>query len=307
MGFEIRPKGSGNGFFPLPTVDSINPNKLNHNEVKTLTVTGSYFTSATTVSVTGLTVNSTTFINDNEIQFEVVGNTTDGFYDVVITNESGNITITNGVQVELSVWVDLRLGGDTFTSGNAAGNDIRFRSGMTMNRDSNGMFFTGSNPWSSWVKFESLGWNRGDGVTMQMIFTRPTSFMMIGIGSTGTNETNTAQYAQAENEAYFNSSTNFWGLYGNSGTPGSAGNQGDGLNISGGSGVYKIKFENDGGVGSTFTLYELPSSNDTDWDDESNILKTITVAGSLNPDEPNLMPFIIPRADTQRFLAIKTE
>ncbi len=124
--------------------------------------------------------------------------------------------------------------------------------------------------------------------------------------STATNETNTAQYAQAEVQAYFSGSTNFWGLYGNNGSIGSAGSQGNGISIS--TGAYKIKFEQDGEVGKQFTLYKLSSANESDWDDKSNMLKTFVIEGSLNPDERNIMPFIIPRSGgSQRFVAIKID
>lgn len=290
----------GTGGFPLPIISSIEPAKFNHSTTKTVTVKGSYFTQTTTVAVPGLTIGTVTIISDNELTVEVTSGTTDAFFNVEVSNHSGTTIATNGIQVELSTWVDLRAGGDTFTSGNGAGNDIRFRSGMAMSRDATGMSFTGSTPWSSWVKFESLGWTRGDGITLQWIFSQPSSNMMIGIGSTATNETNTAQYQQAEVEAYFSSATNFWGLYG------TAGNQGDGVTI--GAGTFKLKFENDGGVGQTFTMYQLPSANPSDWDDESNPIKTITIGGSLNPNEASIMPFIIPQnGGTQRFIAIKTE
>lgn len=276
---------------------------LNQSITTDVFIRGGWFTNSTTVVIPGCTVNSVNIIDDDTISVNITTPAVDGFHDVEVTNEGGTTVFTNGIEVKLSVWSDLRAGGDVFN----VGTDIRLRAGMTMNRDATGMFFTGNDPWSSWVKFESLGWTRGQNLTMQMIFTRPTSFMMIGIGSTATNETNTAQYAQAENEAYFNSATSFWGLYGNNGTIGSAGNQNNTTTIAGGTGVYKIKFEGDGGVGSAFTLYELPSVNQGDWDDESNIITSMTVGGTLNPDEVNIMPFIIPRADTQRFLAIKVE
>jgi len=209
--------------------------------------------------------------------------------------------------VAVSSWLDLRLGGDVFTVGNGAGNDIRHRAGMTVSRDANGMFFTGSTPWSSWVKFESLSWARGTNQTVEWIFTAPTSFMMIGIGSTATNETATDQYRQGEVEAYFNSSTQFWGLYGNNGTPGATGNQTANTAISS-TGVFKVKFEGDGDAGDTFTLYEIPSASDTDWDDETTVITTFTIGGTLNPNETNIMPFIIPQnGGVQRFLAVKVE
>ena len=180
-----------------------------------------------------------------------------------------------------------------------------------MSRDSDGMFFTGSTPWSSWVKFESLGWTRGENKTLEWVFSNPTSNIMIGIGSDATDETNTAQYQQAEVEAYFNNATTMWGLYGNNGTPGTAGNQSNSVAVASGncaSQILKIKFESDGDLGDPFTIYCLPSASESDWDDESNVLSTFNIAGSLNPDEVNIMPFIIPQnAGTQRFMGIKIE
>lgn len=279
---------------------------LNHNITTDIFIRGGWFTNSTTVVIPGITVNSVTIIDDDTLRVNVTTPTTDGFHNIEVTNQGGTTIFNNGIEVKLSVWTDLRLNGDTFTDGNAAGNDIRYRAGMAMLRDVNGMFFTGSNPWSSWVKFESLAWNRGDGKTLQWIFSSPTSFMMIGIGSNATNETNTAQYAQAEIEAYFNSATSFWGLYGNNGNPGSAGNQNNTTSVSNNS-FFKIKFEDDGNQGSQFTLYQLNDGNPGSWDDESNIITTMTVGGSLNPDENVIMPFVIPRTDTQRFIALKIE
>lgn len=295
------------GTFPLPIVSSILPNTLNHNSTQDIIIKGSYFTTGgANLTINSYTVNSFTVVDDNTIEANITSNSTDGFYDLTVSNVTGSTTVTNGIETKLSTWVDLRFGGDTFTDGNAAGNDIRYRTGMSMVRDVTGMSFIGSTPWSSWVKFESLGWTRGSNKTMQWIFSQPSSNIMIGIGSDATNETNTAQYQQAETEAYFNSATSFWGLYGNNGNVGTAGNQGNSTTI--GTGTFKIKFTNDGGVGGVFTLYQLPSANLGDWDNESTVLRTFTIGGTLNPDETNIMPFIIPQnGGTQRFIALKIE
>lgn len=277
--------------------------RLNQDITTDIFIRGGWFTNATTVEIPGITVNSTTILDDDTIRVNITTPTTDGLFNVQVTNEGGTTTFADGIEVQLSTWVDLRQGGDTFT----IGTDIRVRSGMSVGRDTDGMFFNGGNPWASWVKFESLQWNRGENKTLQWIFTGPTANMMIGIGSNATDENNNAQYGQAENEAYFTNATNFWGLYGNNGTIGSAGNQANGNAIVSGS-TLKMKFENDGGQGSTFTLYQLPDSDPSNWDDESNVILTMTVGGTLNPDENIIMPFIIPRAgDAQRFIALKLE
>ncbi len=205
------------------------------------------------------------------------------------------------------VWTDLRAG-NTFTHGNDAGKDIRYRSGMNMVQDANGMYFTGADPWASWVKFESLGWTRGTNKTLEWIMTNPTSSMMIGISSDAINEDYNLQYIQGEMYAYYQNPTKFFALYGNNGTPGTAGvHNGIAENINSNE-VYKIRFENDGGRGETFTLFELPSAEQGDWDDESTLITTVIIGGTLAPDETNLFPAIIPRAGgAQRFIAVKVE
>ena len=260
------------------------------------------------------TVDSVNIIGPNEIEVTLTTTAATGTYDIVLSNTGGalNTQWSGNGEDQLEVfapvpWTDLRSGGNTFSDGNGAGNDIRYRTGMALARDANGMYFTGSNPWSSWVKFESMGWTRGEDRTVQWVFTSPTNAMMIGISSDATNETATDQYRQGENHAYFQNSTTLWGLYGNNGTPGGTGNQANTATISA-SGVYKIKFESDGGAGGTFTLYELPSAAPADWDNEATVVTTFTIGGTLAPDEANLFPAIIPRdGDAQRFIAVKVE
>lgn len=272
-----------------------------------ISIYGSFFEESMIISISGQTINSITFISDNEISVNIDTGTTDGFYDIDIINSAGKTTMTGVFEIKLSVWIDLRAGGDVLTDGNGAGNDIRYRSGMSLTRDANGMSFSGSNPWSSWVKFEIASFLRSSNQTVRLIMTQPTGAMMIGIGSDATNETSTSQYSQMETEAYFQSSTTLYGLYGNNGTIGSAGDQSNSATIS--NNTYKIEFTNSGTAGiSIFTLYQLPSSNPADWDDESNIVTSFLVGGSLNPDEENIMPSIIPPfGGTQRFLALKVE
>jgi len=275
---------------------------LNQNTTLDIFIRGGWFTNTTTVDIPGITINSTTIVDDDTIRVNITTPTTDGLYDVEVTNEGGTTSFLESIEIKLSTWTDLRTGGDTFN----IGTDLRVRPGITVNRDAQGMFFTGNNPWASWVKFESLKWNRGENKTLQWIFTSPLNFMMIGIGSENTDENSTSQFSQAEIQAYFNTSVNFWGLYGNNGNIGSAGNQNNNTPVTANS-ILKIKLEGDGGVGSTFTMYQLPSANPSDWDDETNILTTMTVGSTLNPDETVIMPFIIPRTDGQRFIALKLE
>lgn len=251
----------------------------------------------------------TAFIAINTAQtFNDIANVTSGVrYEVqAILKDTKGILFYGEIILSAS-WIDLRTGGEILTAGNSAGNDIRFRSGMAINRDANGMYFTGSNPWQSWVKFEKYKWNRGQNKTIEWVFSRPSSAMMLGIGSDATDETSSSQYSQAENQAYFNNSNNLYGLYGNNGILGNGTSQNMNTDLTGGSGIYKIKFTNDGSGGTgTFSIYELPSSNKADWDNESNLLRTWTIGSNMSADENVLMPFIIPiSGGTQRFIAFK--
>ena len=99
-------------------------------------------------------------------------------------------------------------------------------------------------------------------------------------------------------------------IYGNNGTIGTAWSQSNSTTISScASGVYKWTFTNDGTSGSSvFTLYCLPSAWPWDWDNTSTVMNTFTVGGSLNPNETNLFPFIIPQnGGAQRFIAVRVE
>lgn len=272
---------------------------ISQNITTNITIYGENFTQSTTVtSSNGLIINSVTYVSNSQIVLNVTTPSVDQTHDLTIDNQLCSITINGFITTQLSTWIDLSTSG--------TGNDPDVQSAMTVGRDADGMFFNGTNPWSSWVKFSDDTWSRGANNTLQWIFTRPTAAMMIGIGSTSTNETSTAQYYQGEVMIYISSSTNVWGFFGNSGSPGNAGNFSNTANISGGSGVYKLVFENDGGVGSNVTLYEIPSIAQQDWDNTSNVIFTTTIAGSLNPQQANIMPFIIPRsASTQRFVAYK--
>lgn len=239
------------------------------------------------------------FIDSSNVVLTIDLQPQNGSIDVTYESQCGTTTFTATV-AELD-WTDLRLGGATLV----AGTDVRMRTGMAMSRDAQGMFFTGSNPWSSWVKFESLGFTRGSNKTVEWVFNNPVSAMMIGISSDMTNESANDQYRQSEVNLYTQSSTQMWGLYGNNGTVGGTGNQSSPAAMAAGS-TFKAVFTNDGSAGGTFTLYQLPGSNPSDWDNTSTIINTFTIGGSLNPSQTNIFPALIPRSGgSQRFIAVR--
>ena len=291
---------------------------LNQSSTLDIFIRGGYFTNVSTVVITPqnivgspIIVNSVNVIDDDEIIVNITTPAVDDIHDVTVTNESGGTTVTSPIEVVLSGWVDLRLGGDVLTSGNAAGNDIRHNTAFSINRTTTGMSFSGLGPWGSWIKFESMAWNRGDNKRLQIILTSPndtSGSMMAGIFSDQTNEASTQQYYQGEVLAYFQNLNIVWGLFGNSGSPGSAANQQVTTGINGANRVYKLIFENDGGVGSNFSMYQIPDGLPSSWDDTSNLITSFTVGGTLNPSQSLIMPGLIPaNGGGQEYISIKVD
>ncbi len=301
----------------IPYITSWNKS-VNVSTTKNINITGLNFVPSTSVSIPSWpgTINSTTINGPTDLDINITATATTWTYDLVISNSTVSNTLWTGNWVwQLSVlppsdWKDLRLWWDSFTDWNWAWNDIRYRAWMSMTRDTNGMYFSWSTPWSSWVKFESLAWTRWTNKTLEWIYNTPSSNMMIWIWSDATNETATDQYRQAETEVYFQNSTTMYWLYWNNWTVGTAWNQANNLTISScASWIFKQRLTNDGTAATwVVTIYCLPSASQADWDDTATVMTTFTVGWSLNPNEPNLMPFIIPQnAWTQRFIAVKVD
>ncbi len=286
----------------IPYINDTNI-KFDHSETKDIQITGGYFTETTKVTINGQTVNSIQYINNHTLAVNVTSGSIDGFYTLTVDNGQGTAS-NNLFEVKLSVWVDLRLGGDTLTDGNGAGNDIRYRSGMSLTRTATGMQFSGSNPWSSWVKFERDTFLRENNDKLSWIIKQPISSAMVGIGSDQTNELSNAQYQEMETLTYFSSSNIIWGLYGNNGIVGTTGSQGLTINTS----PYpylKLVFENSGSKGGQFSVYGLNSASSvTDWDDTTNLINTFVIGGTLDPSQTNLMPCLVPRVGDE-YIAYK--
>ena len=291
--------------YPQPYVSTISVEKINTEKTVAVEIFGSFFTPTTTVEVAGQTIADLVFVDSHKITFNLTTGSVAGVFDMIINNGVKETVLENRIEVNEFLWIDLRSRGETLTHGNLAGRDIRYRSGMSMGRDAGGVYFVGAAPWSSWVKFESLKWTRGENKTMEFIFKGPSAAMMIGIGSTATDEGSSAQYSQGETHAYFSSSSQLYGFYGNNGTVGVTASFSGSYSSISSSHFYKLKIEGDGGAGARFTLYRLPNSAVESWDNEQTVLRTGTIT-SLNPDEKTIMPFIIPNnGGTQRFIAIK--
>lgn len=272
------------------------------NSTVNLTITGYNFSEHTTLDISGAAINSYSIQDNSTIIANITAGAVGDTADIVVSNTCGFDTITDGLVTLLSVWKDLRAGGDAFTMGNGTGNDIRYKNGMNVVRNTQGMRFTGANPWQSWVKFENMQFTRGTGKTVEFILQLHGS-CMLGISGITTTETSTAQYKEGAVLAFFSSTNNLWGLYGSSPTNGTTWNQANSATIGNGS-IIKVKIENDGSAGNKVTIYQIPSVNPTDWDDESTIIKSIT---STNGNTQSaLIPFIIPRNSSNNYyLAVK--
>lgn len=279
--------------FPAPFISGIKPLKLSSEKPADVTIYGSYFTPDTIVTIAGSTINSTTFISDNEIKINVTVGNNQGLFDLIVDNGQQTI-ISNGIEIQENVWLDLRENGDVLTTGNENNRDVRVRNNMTVNRNANGMYFTGTNPWQSWVKWEKYSFERGNNTNVELIFKNYSSFM-IGVGRNNNNENSNSQYYEAEVVLYFSATNYLWGLYGARTSQYSPQN----LNANK---LFKAKFTDDVTAGASWFLYEMPSSDPIDWDDESNLVISGVISNSFDLSGDTLMPFMIPRSNANNYV-----
>lgn len=285
--------------------------KINSQQYKTsisntlnIRITGFNFTgnSLTVFIGGGVIINSINQTTNTEIIANITTPSNTDTLDIVVTNSCGSDTITNALEIKTTTWKDLKAGGDFFTIGDGPGNDIRHKTGLSVFRNMNGMYFTGINLWQTWVKFESCQFTRGTGITVEWIFSHDNTFML-GISGLTTNENSTTQYREGAVLAYFNGTGNFWGLFGSSPSAGTQWTQAAGMPVTNNT-IYKLKIENDGSTGNVITLYQLPSANSVDWNDETTVITTVT---SSNGNTQNtLVPCLLPRSSAANyFIALR--
>lgn len=288
-GFKLQPIGS----YPSPSAVSVSPMKIIQGVLAEVTVYGGPFDSGTTVEVDGSTIGTVTFVSPSEIRFQVTGGTV-GFRDLSITNANGKPVISSGIiEVEVPSYKDLRTGGEALSVGIAPGDDVRHRVGFNVSRTAAGLVFDGVTTWEGWAKLEFLPWVRGANKQLRLVILPPVGQSMIGIGSTGTDETHASQHINGEVLAFIypgGGGMTFWGLYGNNGTPGTTGNQAS--SVSANYTAYELWFNNDGEIGETFELFGLDSADPSDWGDRTNLITSFAIGGNLGGDEVNLMPFV---------------
>ena len=310
------------GGYPAPYVAKVFPDRVISETTATIDIEGSFFTPNTTVSLTGMTVNSVTFMSDSLLQVEVTAGTDIGFFDLTLNNGQ-ELIVTNIIEVFQSIAIDLRAGGANFS--NSA---IEIRNNMSWQRTPSGLTTSGSNGWSKWVRFvgdndEWVKVRANESANLALVFQVDNG--MIGWGSRETNESSTSQWREGEILGYFTSSTNFWGFYGNNGTPGTAVNQYLPTSVNNNA-VLKLVIAGNGAPGQNYYLYELPSSSEgwqpsgmterefiaansnvNDWYRTDNLIATGAIGGNMTADAAEIMPFLIPVNNNFNFLGFYYE
>ena len=278
--------------YPAPYVASVSPARVLEGATVSISVFGSFFTPNTTVEIDSATIIDVAFVNSHLL---IVSAFFSEIGSLNLSLDNGTITVTENALLVKSFAdsvIDLRSGGTPW--GDSA---IEIRDGMEWTRDGDGLYFSGSNPFSSWARLvgddDAWVWNRSQKRSLSIIF-RNNSRFMLGIGSRRNNIGSSQQYSQAEIVGYFSSSNIFDGLYGNTGTPG------QGINfpyreIVTPTATKKIVFENNGEPDSIVRIYELPSADISDWSDTSNLKGEFIVNDFFGANEPEIMPFLIPR------------
>ena len=267
-------KSAMSGYPPIITL--VDTTTVTTNVTVTVTVTGDFFTPDMTVTCPTGTTSNFVFINQHEVKFDFI-TTTAQSNTISFATPFGAASFT--IVSTVVTWIDLRLGsGSTFTEVH--------RSGTTVTRDANGMRTSGS-VWSSWVRFPSHEWNRSVMKKLSMIVQGNSSAHMVGIMSAANqNTTSTAQYYEAEIYAYCPSSY-IWGFYGTNAAGGGTSNSQSNIQISSYP-YYKIEFNDNGQVGSTFKVFGL--SNLSNFDDQTNLLGTWTVGTNMSANDTLIMP-----------------
>ena len=274
----------GNGSligYPAPYVAKVLPKKLQANSTGEIEIEGSFFTPQITLeSSSGVTVDSVRFISDNKITANI---TTSGIGTKDLTLNNGLETIvSSAISVVDAPWIDLRENGETLT----VGSDLILGSGIQAIRNASGMYFQGARLWRSSAAFEKYKFARGDSKSIEIIFNNAGVSYMVGVGKNPRNISSSAQYYEAELVLYF-SGNRFNSLFGDRSSFSYQ------RTLAPGGGL-KVKFTDDVKVGSEFFLYQLDSTNPSDWDDESNLVVSDFITSQFRLAGEEIFPFIIP-------------
>ena len=259
-------------------------------EVNQYEARGIYFTPDLILSTDLGTITDFEYIHGELIRFEYFTNVDTSSY-FKVENTSGSHQLSDIFVYITNPFTDYRTGGFNYIDGT----DIIYKNNTTLNRDSEGIYQAGGSNWGNYVRLNHLEVLRNTNSTFEVIFNTDSNPFMVGIGSTASRNNNNTQYSDAEVVAYFNSSTNFWGLYGNDGRRGRVANQQNQQSFN--STWLKVKFTNSGSQGGLFTLYSLTGNTPAEWLSEDSIITSFTIGGSLDPDETNIFPTFLTNGD----------
>ncbi len=288
--------GENTARLPNPFVSNISPKKIVINTLTEIVLEGSYFTEDIKITTPSATISNIKFLSDNKVTFDIL---CDRITDLNFEIDNGRSILSPvTVQAIEANWLDLR---DNELSFGVAGSNsnIEYKFGMGYVRQDEGIYFTGLNPWSSWIGVKALSFDRASratssdrdsGATIEIITGSLNDTFMLGVGSELTNVNSSAQYYEGELLFYL-SGARFSGFYGRTT------NQGYSINLP----TYpSYKFKLSGGVqkGSQWFIYGINSNSIESWDDESNLLGSGTIRENFAFNGDRLYPMFIPRSSS---------
>lgn len=233
-------------------------------------------------------------LSDKQVEVDITG-TTEGLFDLLVNVNAGFDMRLPVVEVKYIPWIDLREGGDTFADG-----DITWAERLSMSRTAEGMIFSGDTGWDTWAYFPFMEHSRSQPKKYEWIFTHTTGAMMIGIGGANANSNTTRAYYDAEVVAYFNSQTRYNRMYGDSS------NGGTQIVVTA-AGVKKLVLEHNGEAGYNLYVYEIPSADPSDWDDESNLKGTNVIPSVFKQSDSPIAPYFTCHNSTHRLIAVRSK
>lgn len=276
----IQALSSEKSDYPPPYIAKVLPKKLQANSTGEIEIEGSFFTRSMTLELISGVVRDVEFISDNKITATI---TTSGIGTLDLILNNGQETIGfRALEVIDAPWIDLRQNGETLT----LDTDLVLGSGIQAIRNASGMYFQGARLWSSSAAFEKYKFARGDSKSIEIIFNNSGNSYMVGVGKNPRNINSSAQYYEAELVAYF-SGTRFNSLFGERASLSYQ------RTLASGGGL-KVKFTDDVKVGAEFFLYQLDSTDPSDWDQISNLVVSDFIDSRFRLAGEEIFPFMIP-------------
>ncbi|MDJ0723743.1 MAG: hypothetical protein QNJ38_01365 [Prochloraceae cyanobacterium] len=241
-----------------------------------------------TLSCEGLDIHNLTFINDNKVLINATSQSNNGIFDLILNNGQETV-LSEAIVIQSAPWIDLRKGSnESFIVGSdlvLSKDVISITNDVASGRP--GMWFKNAKPWKSSAAFEKFKFTRGDRKSIEIIFNNYNKKFMIGVGKNPRKLNNSSQFYQAEVVLYFENNHLFKGLYGDR-------NRQDYNRQLDSDGWLKVKFTDDVVVGSTWYLYKLDSIDDTNWNNESNLILSGDIDNRFKLNGEELFPIILP-------------